>query len=228
LFYYGWGGKTEPEAFPRAWIARLNNKHFLNDFDNKEISAGDTVVLYHVQKITEPWIYSRMLSSKDSVSINDEIEVYLEQALCEYSEGEIIQSELLPVKNVPVDAGEIYYTDEFGKAVFTLGSEPPLVITSGTDAVLISKKITTGINLLVQNNFRIYPNPVDNDLFVERNFESGQSNVFQLVSSDGQLVFEKEVFSNLECIDFSSVPPGIYFLKIIRNGKTETHKIIKK
>jgi hypothetical protein len=200
----------------------------LNDLDKTEITSGDTVAFYHVSKITEPWIFTRLLSSKDSALIDDEIEIYLEQAVCEYSTGKIIQSEFSPVENAPVNAGEIYYTDEFGKAVFTLSSEPPLVITSGAEGVFISKRITTGTNLLVQNNFRIYPNPVEHNLFLKRNFEFAQSNVLQLVSSDGQLIFEKEVFSNLEHIDFSSMPPGTYFLKVIRNGKTETHKIIKK
>jgi hypothetical protein len=229
LFYNGWGGKTEPENFARAWIARLNNKHLLNDFDKREIFAGDTVALYHVQKITEPWIYSRLLLSKDSASINDEIEVYLEQALCEYSEGEIIQSELLPVKNAPVDAGEIYYTDEFGKTVFTLESEPPLVISSGVDAVLISKKLTTGITPVIEKTFRVYPNPVENELTIE-GFQSG-GNLYpelKLITTEGRILFEKKIKPNHQRFNLSWLPSGIYYLKLVQGTKTETHKIIKK
>jgi len=229
LYSYGWGGKTEPEAFARAWIARLNGEHFLNGFDKKDISSGDTVALYHVSKITEPWIYSRLLANSGSALDGDEIEVFFEQAGCEYSDGKILQSDFIPVANAEVFAGNVFHTDDDGKVIFNLESEPPLVISSGTDAVLISKKITTATDLVIQNNFHFYPTPVENELVIEGIQDEGiYKTTLRLFTSGGQIVFEKEVKSNRQQLNLSSLPTGIYYLAIIQGEKAKTHKIIKK
>jgi len=229
LYSYGWGGKTEPEAFARAWIARLNGEHFLNGFDKKDISSGDTVALYHVSKITEPWIYSRLLANSGSALDGDEIEVFFEQADCEYSDGKILQSDFIPVANAEVFAGNVFHTDDDGKVIFNLESEPPLVISSGTDAVLISKKITTATDLVIQKNFHFYPNPVENELVIEGIQDEGiYKTTLRLFTSGGQIVFEKEVKSNRQQLNLSSLPTGIYYLAIIQGEKAKTHKIIKK
>ncbi len=36
FFTYGWGGKTIPQPFAKAWIVRLNGHQYLNDFDTHE------------------------------------------------------------------------------------------------------------------------------------------------------------------------------------------------
>jgi len=228
-FYNGWGGKTETEAFARVWIARLNSNQFLNDFDKKEIFNGDTVALYHVSKITEPWIYSRLLASSDSAVIGDEIEVQLYQTECTFFEGEVLESGFIPVANAEIFAGNIYFTNNFGKAVFTLESEPPLVISSGVDAILISKKLTTVISSAVDKTFRIYPNPVENELTIEGFQVGGNSySELKLITTSGYILFEKKINQNQQRLNLSWLPPGIYYLKLVQGEKTETHKIIKK
>ncbi len=228
-FYNAWGGKTEPEAFAHAWIARMNNEPFLNDFDKKEISAGDTVALYHVSKITEPWIYSRLLAGSDSASAGDEVEVHLSQTECSFSNGKVMETDFVPVANAEIFAGNMYYTDNSGKAVFTLESEPPLVISSGVDAVLISQKIITGISPVANQAFRVYPNPVESELIVEGLQNGGGFiSVLKLFTSGGQMVFEKEINPNLQRLSLTGLPTGIYYLKLVQGTKTETHKIIKK
>ncbi|MBW6534318.1 MAG: T9SS type A sorting domain-containing protein [Mariniphaga sp.] len=228
-FYYGWGGKTVPEAFARVWIARLNNEHFLNDFDKKEISNGDTVALYHVSNITEPWNYSRLLASLDSAVAGDEIEVQLSLSECTFSEGEVLETGFVPVSNAEIFAGNVYYTDNTGKAVFVLEPEPPIVVSSGVDAVLISKKLTTGISPIVEKAFRVYPNPVESELSIE-GFQSGGNlySELKLITTEGQILFEKKINPNLQRLNLSWLPSGFYYLKLVHGEKTETHKIIKK
>lgn len=229
LFSYGWGGKTEPVSYARAWLARLNQNQFINNFHQVEISNGDTVALYHVPDLTRAWNYSRLTASKDSALTGDEIEVHLLQKSCEFSDGAITESGFVPVANAEIVAGKTVYTDEQGKAVIQSETEPPLVISSGNDAVLISKKLTTVIFARFEKTFRVYPNPVVNELIVEGKYVGSERNVgFQLFTSGGQMVFENEMHSDLERIGFSALPTGIYFLKIISGKKTETHKIVKK
>lgn len=229
MFYYGWGGKIEPEAFARAWIARLNNEQFLSGFDKTEISNGDTVALYHVPKITEPWVYSRLLAGPDSAAAGDEIEVQLSQVQCTFSENEITESDFIPVVHAEIKAGNVYYTVNSGKANFRLEAEPPLVISSGNEAVLVSKKLSVGIEQARVKTFRIYPNPVGNELTVEgvRGLYDSKL-VFRLITSGGQIVFEQQNAGHVHRFDLRRLPSGIYFLVVIQGKRVETHKIVKK
>jgi hypothetical protein len=254
LFWYGWGGKTSPAAFARAWIARLNNKSFLNQFDQIEISDSDTLALYHVNDITNPWHYSRLSSSRNSAGTGDEIEVWLEQTVCTYSEDGISESGFVPLANTEILAGQSYFTGSDGKTVFTLTVEPPLTVSSGSNAVLISKKTLTGAYSVSHHAFEIYPNPFINEFFIggipavgypfSRDFSmddfidtdhfSGVKNgpfpgaALKMISSDGRLIYD-EILSFIPArLNSAFLPSGVYYLVILYQDRTETHKIIKK
>ncbi|SHJ68130.1 Por secretion system C-terminal sorting domain-containing protein [Tangfeifania diversioriginum] len=225
IYSYGWGGKTEPESFARGWIARLNGNPFLNSFNEIEISDGDTLDLYHVSTITQPWNYSRLLTNKDSAKRNEEVEILLEQTTCNFFDGEITESGFAPLKNVQVSADDIYFTDESGKVVFIIDTEPPITVSSGNNAVFIAKKTITGIHEISQL-IQVYPNPVENELTIGGTVISKSKIV--LFSSTGQLLFNKEIFTFPAKVDFSSFQPGIYYLVVTHRQGTETCKIIKK
>ncbi|SHE33200.1 Por secretion system C-terminal sorting domain-containing protein [Mariniphaga anaerophila] len=225
LFSNGWGGKLEPSAYARAWVARLNGKQYLNNFHQHEISDGDTVDLYHVSDISNSWIYSCLTSNNDSAKIGDVITVLLEQAACQYVNGEITASEFAPVANAEITAEKTLYTNEQGEAAFVLEAEPPLVVYSDNNAVLISKKITTESNFIANRKYRVYPNPVKKELVIEGFSGDGKLKLF---SPSGQLVAEKSAHSGPVWFDTSLLPQGIYLLVIVHENKTETHKIIKR
>ncbi len=229
LFSYGWGGKAEPSAFAKAWLVRLNNKQYLNNFHQVELSDGDTIALYHISNIAEPWIFSQLTADKDSAGLNEEIEVQLLQKTCEFSEGDIVESDFVPVVDAAITAGGMFYTDERGRAVFILETEPPLVVSSGNDAVLIAKKLTTGINFEAQSRLSIYPNPAENELIVDRIKADGAvTSAIQLYTPGGQMVLNKAVDHPTHRLNLSLLSPGVYFLRVIQGEKAETHKIIKK
>jgi len=229
LFSYGWGGKTEPSAYAQALLVRLNSKQYLNSFHQIEISDGDTIVLYHVSDIKIPWNYSRLTADKDSAGLHDEIEVQLLQKTCEFSGSEIIESDFAPVANAEIFAGNLFYTDEQGRVVFLLETEPPLVVSSGSDGVLIAEKLVTGNDFEEQTQLSVYPNPAESELSIDGIKAGGiLESVIQICTPEGQMVLEKGIDHPTQRLNLSSLAPGIYFLKIIQGKKTETHKIIKK
>jgi hypothetical protein len=229
LFSYGWGGKTEPSAYAQALLVRLNSKQYLNSFHQIEISDGDTIVLYHVSDIKIPWNYSRLTADKDSAGLHDEIEVQLLQKTCEFSGSEIIESDFVPVANAEIFAGNLFYTDEQGRVVFLLETEPPLVVSSGSDGVLIAEKLVTGNDFEEQTQLSVYPNPAESELSIDGIKAGGiLESVIQICTPEGQMVLEKGIDHPTQRLNLSSLAPGIYFLKIIQGKKTETHKIIKK
>ncbi|MCX7985657.1 MAG: T9SS type A sorting domain-containing protein [Bacteroidales bacterium] len=73
----------------------------------------------------------------------------------------------------------------------------------------------TAVKSAKQNTFSFYPNPAKNILFV--NAKAGkQINIYNVA---GSLVFSKIAASGLEKIDVSSLPAGVYFIKV--DGNTQ-------
>jgi len=227
MYTYGWGGKTNPEAFARGWIARLNNSQFLNSFNNVEISDGDTVDLYHVQDITSSWIYTRLLAGKDSAFVNEEVELLLEQTNCNYSNGEVTENAFQPVENGEIIlADNSWFTGADGKVNVLIETNPPVTFYSANNAVLIKERITTSANFHGFRNLKIYPNPVENLLTIDVDGFQGYS--LKLTNLNGKVL--KENFSQLGAIqiDMEVYSPGIYLLHVLQNDNSEIFKIIKK
>lgn len=88
----------------------------------------------------------------------------------------------------------------------------------------------TGTMTLVETNhpeFKVYPNPVKDAIFIEN--KTTENSKFDLINTEGKLVQTIDLeINNKTKINVSSLPVGIYFYKIIENGKTiDSGKIIK-
>ena len=227
LFTYGWGGKTDLEDYTRGWFARLNSSQYLNNFNTIEISNGDTVDLYYVRDIKSPWNYSRLLTDKDSVSVNEEVELFLEQTICTFSDGEIIENDLQPVENGEIIlAGNFWVTGANGKVKVLPEISPPVVFYSANNAVLVKERITTSAEFSEFRKLNIYPNPVENMLTIDS--DGYQKYSLKLTNLNGKVLKENHFQLGATQIDMEFYSPGSYLLHVLQNAKTETFKIIKK
>ncbi len=225
-FTYGWGGKTSPQAFAKAWIARVNSAQTLNNFDKTEIANGDTVVLYHISDIVNPWTFTQMIADKDSAKQGDSVQVLLQQATSSFDGETISESVFSPVSGQLVQAGQNYFSDENGEAEIILNVQPPLVIVSENDAVLINEKIITSTSEIGFSDIKIYPNPVETELLVSGNDLVGkQMYIFDL---NGKCIWSESVFTSRKSIDVQFFKSGIYVLKIVEKSGVKTFKFIKK
>lgn len=77
----------------------------------------------------------------------------------------------------------------------------------------------------IGENFRVYPVPAGDVLNIAS--QDGQKFDVQLVGQDGRSCMSASGQSQIS-LDFSSVPPGIYFLRITDNDGVTTRKIFKK
>lgn len=135
-----------------------------------------------------------------------------------------------------------------GKELFDckVCSDPILSVIKNEDDKLIFKKygqnnlITTLIyskNVIsstidkspILSNFKIYPNPFSNNLFVENLKEQNTPLSIQLISSSGQVLFSKKFTSKSIIIkDLEFIQNGLYFLRIQSSEKeSEIFKIVK-
>ena len=83
------------------------------------------------------------------------------------------------------------------------------------------------LNEVHNSNFKVYPNPVKDTLFVEGKLNSNSK--FELMDSEGKKIQSFDLESNDKTkINISNFPKGIYFYKISENGKLiDSGKIIK-
>lgn len=93
----------------------------------------------------------------------------------------------------------------------------------------VSFNKSNGVTNLTTNNaleskISIYPNPVDNELFIK----GVKSKVnYKLFNLNGGLINGGEIV-NGKSINVKQLPKGVYILEINENGKVTTEKIIKK
>ena len=226
LFSYGWGGKTEPQAFARAWIARLNISQYLYDFDAIDISNGDTIALYHISDINSPWTFSRLTTNKDSAVDGEAVELLAEQTTCRLENDTIFESSFVPLENREIVAGESYFTNENGKVEVTPDSDPPWIFYSDNNAVLIHEKVVTDASFKTKQEITIYPNPVTRYLHVNGENISGAA--ISILNSTGKLILQKNAKSEHASFNVSSIKNGLYFLKIENEAEVKTMKFIKR
>lgn len=78
-------------------------------------------------------------------------------------------------------------------------------------------------NFVLNDAVTMYPNPVQNFLFIRSSYPITRVQVFSLL---GNLV--KDEFGDIERINMSSMNSGIYMIKIYSNQFFVTKKLIKK
>ena len=113
--------------------------------------------------------------------------------------------------------------DSYGRII----NDPyPTAFSSGgfdLDAIaLIDSSLVTSIKNLVATQFRVYPNPANDYLFI-----SGELNsqIISISGMQGNVVMQGRLNQNQ--MDISSLPTGIYFVTIQTKSGVEVHKFVK-
>ena len=225
IYTYGWGGKVDPGDFARGWIARHNQHHFLNSFNEVEISDGDTVDLYHVVDLTTSWSYRRLLSSQDSARSGDELSLWVEEASCSLSDGEILEGVFEPVASQEVLATESYFTNENGRFSVMLEQDPPVVFHSGELAIFIARKLTTHLEVL-KHDMKVFPNPASD--WIRISGEGLADGRLSIRDTNGRIHMEKYAGTSVVLFDVQGLAPGIYHIVQESDEQTGSFKFIKK
>ena len=75
-------------------------------------------------------------------------------------------------------------------------------------------------------SYKIYPNPVDNILYIETEIRGNKT--IELFTNEGKLLKVKQMFKNKENMDLSDINNGIYILRITQENNNIMKKIIIK
>lgn len=81
---------------------------------------------------------------------------------------------------------------------------------------------SVGIEILKKNDWNIYPNPVNDKLFIA----SDETLEIKIMDALGNVLISDKLYSNQNRIDVSSFAAGVYFIKEMNSGVTK--KFVKK
>lgn len=87
-----------------------------------------------------------------------------------------------------------------------------------------AKTVLIGIDENSFEGFKFYPNPAQDVLKLSANNTIESVSMFSLL---GQKVFETSIDQNETSINISSLTPGVYLMKVMIDGNSDTYKIVK-
>ncbi len=83
------------------------------------------------------------------------------------------------------------------------------------------------LSVSIESSFMAFPNPVDKILNIHFTNDNGDRKKIELITITGQTFFEKYITETMETINVSSIPEGIYILRITeKDSRTKTEKVI--
>ncbi len=134
---------------------------------------------------------------------------------------------------VTLSGAELYYITLNNETFITEQSEIELQLALGENKLRIkTDKDCQGVfekNIFHNIDPLVYPNPIENMLFISTNTLNADNIPIEIYSLSGKLVFNKtfNTKQNELSLDLSDLSNGFFILKIITSQKTYNYKIVK-
>jgi len=104
---------------------------------------------------------------------------------------------------------------------------------TGSNAITVTVAICSGINTLSndQDSYRVYPNPVNDKLFVQVSGPGINDALIEIVDALGKIISKQNHYfnsvNNAFVLNVNTFPAGFYFVKIISAKETKVIRFIK-
>jgi hypothetical protein len=101
-------------------------------------------------------------------------------------------------------------------------------ITSMSPFAVFNRNAVTGISEVVANeSFEVYPNPVSQNLYIKNNGNTTGLLYVNIYNVLGQVVSTSTITSSNSAISVNGLAPGNYFVKVSNDKMTVVKKFIK-
>jgi len=172
----------------------------------------------------------------DGADVN--VDVTMEQVTFAITFHAVHNGTSLEGVTINIDGEGVLTTDAQGNAVIELANgsytytatkegyndtEGSFVVNNAEQTITVNM---TGIDELAETLIRLYPNPVESMLTIERN--NNDEVVIELYNSGGALVSTFKAENATTTIDVDMLGSGTYFVRIVGTNKTTVHKFIKR
>lgn len=174
--------------------------------------------------LTAPTNLSSSISNQNTILLNWADNSTVEDSFV-IERSESVQTVYVPIGSVPADTTHFedatvqamtnYYYRV--KAINTNGNSP---YTNEVNEIIM----TSNTNNLSQNQFRVYPNPASNLVFVETFDIDTKVELYNV--SGQQMMVDRQVNQKTIQLDLTTLSKGIYFLHVIINNDFQVVKVL--
>ena len=174
-----------------------------------EIKVGNETVLMHVDSVT--FVNYEGGSYRKMMVVSDNDGVFSGEILCGMGHTTSFFPENLTNKDYNVEGIRCYWNEE--ELVLKFGDE---------DCDWVYEQYHTDLDELVVNEkFRVYPNPTNGILFIiPHNVDSSNiSSEYRIINLMGQILMKGEINGKNQQIDVRLLPQGMYFITV--GGSTQ-------
>jgi hypothetical protein len=118
-------------------------------------------------------------------------------------------------------------TDNESLAISSKG-EPYIAYTDNENMLTVMRydSVSVGINELQQSKFKLYPNPATDKITVETS-EVTQESYLAILNFEGEQLMTSQITQPKTEVDISSLPRGVYFVRLTNDRTVEIGKFIK-
>lgn len=242
--YRYWFDLNEPDINTINLPEPVNPYHLIRDINISGLSNGDHYIHFQFRDSRGAW---SSVSTTDIQNLNEApvANAGIDQSV---NEGSIVTLNGLNssspsgnsltykwtapngiVLSSPNEANPTFLATEVKKdsvLVFTLIVNDGIVDSYPSQVdITVMNVIKTSVEIAVKNNFKVYPNPVTNELTIE--LEGNMKRIdFEIINSLGQVVYTGSLFEKI-VVPTTSFTPGMYVIKL-KSGKTyEFKKFVK-
>ena len=118
--------------------------------------------------------------------------------------------------------------NHFASGQYTIWGEVTEELCSVRDSMNLSVINDIGINESAGTGFMLYPNPATSVLGVEVSTDfSSDEGVLTILNATGKMQLECYLNGNKKQIDISTLPPGLYFVRLSNEKTVEVGKFVK-
>ncbi|WP_299675302.1 sialate O-acetylesterase [uncultured Dokdonia sp.] len=221
------------QEFARRWFMAINNTYYRGTNGYGPIVITDDVSYNLTEnKITVPFSgnTSPVINEASTVTVNsfdlmnDNIAISISSISITNNSIEITPTSVLDV-NQPITLSYASLNKGVDAAIYDIENLPAQNFYNL--AVPLDEELST--SSFSKNNLSIYPNPVQESVFLSFDPSVNEEITLKLYASTGQLIITKTAHTNdhtLE-IDTSILHSGIYYLHFLTEATQEVKKIIK-
>ncbi len=103
----------------------------------------------------------------------------------------------------------------------------PITAPQGYWKFNVGEPITAIQSAIVSNEIQIYPNPVNDKLYIEFKMPIGDATTLHICDLQGKTVYSQSVTQQESFVVLNNLPAGTYLLKIFDNTTLRSFKIVK-
>ena len=230
IYTYGWGGKTEPAAYARAWLVRRNGKQVYSNLEKITVKQNDTIVVYNSGNLLKDWELSMLIPSAEVVKAETAVSINAFRILCRWSESSVYESISAKIPDLDIlfeteNKKTILTTNDEGMVSYMPENSGTVTVTQGNNAVLLKSATLSYAAPIQRHILKVFPNPVSRQLNVTGTFPAGSN--WKITGLYGEEIINGCISGNQFVIPVGSIPEGIYFLHVRDKETCETVKFIK-